>query len=361
MLVHVAQFTGATIDSVTTKKDKLRKEWNNLLVKYGDLERYNMQLQKKVALLEDMLQILQPRQPNQNVVQSPTTSQEFVPPQFTVEVSSSWVIVPYNMGSVPISIVEPDTYKGPQVEGDIDREELLRSLSEYKEKCDNHDEETFKSNMKIVTKMLEHLNRRVNNKLNSINYRYSSMVDAIKKFDNDKERAIPLMEIWIPRNKDLVLMGIGVKQDPNPPEKFKPTIFLISKIEGYMGNIEPFEKKIKELVKSFHESHHGLLPSILRDDDSIKNLQEWKNETNKVISDQAMSICQKFDMETLKINMDMLVHVETILLEFNKEANKIVSKYAPYKQRANEVMNFDWPTEDEFLAWKGRYLEGVRV
>lgn len=101
----------------------------------------------------------------------------------------------YNMGSVPISIIEPSTLEGPQVEGDINREELLRKLNEYKEKCVNHDVETFKSNMKIFTTMIEHLNIRVNNNLNSIHYSYSSMVDAIRNFDNDRERAIPLMEI----------------------------------------------------------------------------------------------------------------------------------------------------------------------
>lgn len=66
----------------------------------------------------------------------------------------------------------------------------------------SHDEDILKSNSKIVTIVLENLNKRVNNRLNRIHYSYSSMVVAINFFDNDKERAISLMEIWIPRMKE---------------------------------------------------------------------------------------------------------------------------------------------------------------
>lgn len=59
MSVHVKKFRRAIVESMTAKKDKLRIECSNLLVKYGDLECDNMQLQTKVALLEDMLQRLQ--------------------------------------------------------------------------------------------------------------------------------------------------------------------------------------------------------------------------------------------------------------------------------------------------------------
>lgn len=44
MSVHFAQFTRAIVEYVTTKKDKLGMEYDNLLVKYGRLEQYNMQL-----------------------------------------------------------------------------------------------------------------------------------------------------------------------------------------------------------------------------------------------------------------------------------------------------------------------------
>lgn len=64
-------------------------------------------------------------------------------------------------------------------------------------------------------------------------------------------------------------------------------------------------------------------------------------------------------MDTLKINMDMLAHAKTVLLEFDKEANQIFTKYAPYRERADEVMDFNCPIKEEFIAWKGRYLERV--
>lgn len=53
--------------------------------------------------------------------------------------------------------------------------------------------------MEIVTTILEHLNKGVNNILNRIHASYSAMKFAINNFDIDKEIAIPLMETWIPR------------------------------------------------------------------------------------------------------------------------------------------------------------------
>lgn len=130
--------------------------------------------------------------------------------------------------------MELGTSKGPQAKGDINNKELLRKQNEYKEKCNNHDEDIFNRNMNIVTTLLEHLNKRLNNRLNSIHYSYSSMVATIRNFDIDRERVIPLMEIWIPQKKELVLISIVVKKNSNPPKNFKATMVLVLKCVGQL-------------------------------------------------------------------------------------------------------------------------------
>lgn len=104
------------------------------------------------------------------------------------------------------------------------------------------------NNMWIITVVMDHLNKRIKRKINNIHSNYSSMFDAIKRFDRDKELAIPLMEKWIPRLKTLKHMVIGSTHDANKPLKIAPTHRIVKGIVEYQGLVDPMEKRIKELL-----------------------------------------------------------------------------------------------------------------
>lgn len=301
-----------------------------------------------MPLLKENFQNLQSGEPRETDTASPSTSHEPKPIVSTPPTCYSWEIVPYNMGNVPISIEDPRTSEVPQTEEGFSKDELLEQLKEYKQKCDKHDREIFVSNVNIATIVLEHLNRRVNNRLISIHVNYSAMKEAINKFYIDKEVSIPLMETWIPRLQYLRIMAVGAKHDVNAVENSKPTVKTINGIQEFKGKIEPLEAKIRELLKFFHEMNHGILPSILKDDGNIKTLEDWRKETNEVISKQSTLIYQGNVMSMLKKNMDMLSHTGVFLEEFDKEENQLVTKYSPYRTKADEIIKFNWPIEEEF-------------
>lgn len=62
-------------------------------------------------------------------------------------------------------------------------------------------------------------------------------------------------------------------------------------------------------------------------------------------------------MEILRSAMDKLTHTKNFLEDFDKEANKMVIKYSPYKSKANEVIAFNWNFEEEFEIWKTKHID----
>lgn len=88
MSINVAQFTKATVESVTAEKEKFKKLYNDLLIQYGKGQQQTMQLQTELALLKEKMQNLQLGEPMQTDTTPPFASQESTPAAFTPPTSS---------------------------------------------------------------------------------------------------------------------------------------------------------------------------------------------------------------------------------------------------------------------------------
>jgi len=98
---------------------------------------------------------------------------------------------------VPITQLAPSASKAPPIQ-EVTKEELMETLKTFDERCQQSDELIHLRKLKIATLVLEHLNKGIERRLINIHSNYSSMFDAIRKFDSDKEVSIPLMDTWIP-------------------------------------------------------------------------------------------------------------------------------------------------------------------
>ena len=54
--------------------------------------------------------------------------------------------------------------------------------------------------------------------------------------------------------------------------------------------------------------------------------------------------------------MDKIISTSSFLESFEREANQVAINYKPYSVKVNEVINFDWPTDEEYQKWVNVYL-----
>lgn len=61
-------------------------------------------------------------------------------------------------------------------------------------------------------------------------------------------------------------------------------------------------------------------------------------------------------MDMLEDSMDKIISTRSFFEIFEREANQVVVKYIPYRDKADEVMSFDWLSDEEYIAWSSMYL-----
>jgi hypothetical protein len=118
------------------------------------------------------------------------------------------------------------------------------------------------------------------------------MLDEMKKFYKDREKAIPMIETWVTRHQDLRLMAIIAKHDVNKTLNQKANLKLVGKILECKGVAKPLENNIRELVKNFDDWGYSLLPDIVDENKNNKNLQQWKDQDTQLIATRVDLICK---------------------------------------------------------------------
>ena len=54
--------------------------------------------------------------------------------------------------------------------------------------------------------------------------------------------------------------------------------------------------------------------------------------------------------------MDKIIGTSLFLESFERDANQVAVKYFPYSTKVKEVIDFDWPTDEEYQRWVAKYL-----
>ena len=204
---------------------------------------------------------------------------------------------------------------------------------------------------------MEHLNEKVDNKLPSIHSLYSLLSEAINNIDRDKEIVIPIIQNWIPRANNLDVMTKASRFDANNrPQSLKPTYILVKSLQSFQTLPDDLSRKITELVKNFNDWGNTLLPDIIDEKGEIRTLQQWQDQASKVINNQIKIICDDSDYDLLVNCMDKIIGTNSFLESFERDANQVAVKYLPYSTKVKEVIDFDWPSDEEYQRWVAKYL-----
>lgn len=189
---------------------------------------------------------------------------------------------PIESEDVQMAQSAPESSDAPQFE-EVTKEEQMEKLKTYEDRMDDL---LHLNDMKIMTTMLEHLNKGIEKILISIHANYAFMFDVIKNLDRDKEITISLMDKWIPRDQMLRDMVVASYHDVNKPLKILLTLIFLTNTTGSQGLIviESLEVKIRELGKKFDDYNFGILLEILNEKGEAKSLQEWNDQVAQAIT-----------------------------------------------------------------------------
>lgn len=204
--------------------------------------------------------------------------------------------------------------------------------------------------------MLTNLNEKIETRLNSIHALYSLLFDAIKKFNDDKEVAIPLFTKWLQRGNELRMMSMASKFHIERPHALQPTYLLVNSMQESQILLENIERKIGALMKSFSELEQTLLLDIKDREGVVKPLYSWKEEVERVINTQVEMICDGLNMDMLEDSMHKIIATWLFFETFEREANQVAVKYIPYRAKLDEVRNLNWPSNDDYNTWSDMYL-----
>lgn len=58
----------------------------------------------------------------------------------------------------------------------------------------------------------------------------------------------------------------------------------------------------------------------------------------------------------LEDSMDNIINTGTFFDTFEREVNQVAIKYTPYRMKTDKVMNFEWPSEEEYNNCVKMYL-----
>lgn len=236
------------------------------------------------------------------------------------------------------------------------KSQLLEKIVELKNKLKESKDQSTRHQKDIVISLLIHLNEKVDSRLNSVHALYSLLFNAIQKLDDDKEMEIPLFTKWLQRGNKLRIISMASKYHAERPHALQPTYLLVKSMKEAEILPENIERKVRELMKSFCELKKNLLPDIEDEEGAVKPLQSWKEEVERVISTQVGLIYEGINMDMLEDSMDKIISTRSFFETFEREANQVAVKYIPFRAKDDDVMNFNWPSDEDYSAWSIMYL-----
>lgn len=168
---------------------------------------------------------------------------------------------------------------------------------------------------------------------------------------------LPLIEKWIPRATDLDIMFKASRfAMNNRPQSLKPTKNFLKSLKGFQALPDDLSKKIRELIKNFDDWDDTFLPDIMDTSGNVQTLQQWQEKAKEVINEQIKLICDDSNHDLLVNSMDKIINTSMFLESFEREANQVALKFTPYSTKMKEVMDFNWPTDEEYQSWVDKYL-----
>ena len=98
-----------------------------------------------------------------------------------------------------------------------------------------------------------------------------------------------------------------------------------------------------------------MIPPLLKEDQSIKEYVERRNETITQVNSLIHNISQDVNMSLLQKSLLQLVELDNFYDNFIKEINQATIIYTSYRKKADLIAQHQWPTNEEYQDWVKKY------
>ena len=112
---------------------------------------------------------------------------------------------------------------------------------------------------------------------------------------------------WINMIDKLKTIELCAKVDPSAPINLVPTTKLVMSLMDFIVFLEHIEARWLKLKGDFENHKNIVVPPLLKEDQSIKEYVEWRNETVTRVNSLIHNIYQDVDMSLLQKIMSQLV------------------------------------------------------
>jgi hypothetical protein len=120
------------------------------------------------------------------------------------------------------------------------------------------------------------------------------------------------------------------------------------------------EAKWTELKGNFETFADSVVPPLLHSTGgitgSVMAYQLWRDETLERVKLLIKRVSEENNMQLLRRTLNRLVNCDIFYDDFIKEVNQATIKYTPYRNKANQIAEHKWPSDEEFDDWIKRYM-----
>lgn len=176
----------------------------------------------------------------------------------------------------------------------------------------------------------------------------------------DGEVVKPTYQKWITWVDKLKKIELCARVNPNVPPNAIPTTRLVKSLKDFQILPDDMEAKWTELKGNFETFANFIVPLLLHIiggiTGSVKAYQEWSDETLDRVNLLMKRVLQENNMQLLQRTLNRLVNSDIFYDDFIKEVNQATIKYTPYRNKANQIAEHKWPSDEEFQDWIKRYM-----
>ena len=144
---------------------------------------------------------------------------------------------------------------------------------------------------------------------------------AVNNILSDSRVIKPTYQKWINRIDKLKTIELCARVDPNALMNAMPTTKLVRSLRDFIIFLVQIEARWLELKGDFENHKDIVVPPLLKNDQSIKEYVEWRNETITQVSSLINSISQDVNMYLLQKSLLQLVESNNVYDNFIKEFN----------------------------------------
>jgi hypothetical protein len=94
---------------------------------------------------------------------------------------------------------------------------------------------------------------------------------------------------------------------------------------------------------------------MFKEDGNIKNEALWLRQLNEALTSRTKSIVTLANTGWFVLTIDILSKAKAFFESWEVEIEKANSDWEEFNSQKDEVLNFNWPSDEVFTTWVSKY------